>query len=72
MKKIKGLGIVILIIALWQACAVSGCLNPMVFPSAFEVAESLREGILEGNLIVHFGHVRRLCLPQGLRLRKSS
>lgn len=52
MKGMKGIGIIIALIALWQACSVSGWLNPMVFPSAFEVAESLREGIFEGNLIV--------------------
>jgi len=52
MKKMKGIGILVALIVLWQASASSGRLSPMVFPSFLDVAESLQKGFFEGDLLI--------------------
>ncbi|HKL10883.1 MAG TPA: ABC transporter permease subunit [Clostridia bacterium] len=50
MKRLKSLAAALFVLALWQAGASSGLLDPMVFPSPEDVAKSLVKGLAGGDL----------------------
>lgn len=52
MKRLRGLAAALLLLALWQVGSASGRLDPMVFPSPADVAESLVNGFAQGDLLV--------------------
>ncbi len=52
MKGLKALAVALLLLAFWQAGAYSGLLDPMIFPSPSDVAESLAKDLAVGDLPV--------------------